>query len=454
MRKKIFKYSLIVILGLIGFIVTTALGDNISKKEGDELLYIENREPIDAYYSDSTFMQLVDSAANYIVDSAGMLKPIMEKLLAIRSGQDSVVSILHVGDSHIQAGFFSGRVRELMQAQFGDAGRGLITPYKLAGGNEPTDYSITTPHKFTTSNARTKDNGGHESLTGGVLTFSGAEAEFKIWVKNGFDAITLLHSPKAPIITDTSRLMFTSYCGAENTTTSTRLVLSEYRDSLHLSGVISEKYNDPTYYGFVLESGRPGVIYHGLGANGAAFEHIESNTTITEGGADVLNPDLIIISLGTNNCFGGNYRSNQFRIVADRFVKKMVKHYPNSAIVITTPMESCRRSGGRRIPNENVADVARVLKEVAADYGVASWDMYAAAGGKGANAKWYGKRLFSSDRIHLTQRGYGLQGEMLYEAFSRYYNNYIEYGSGEPRVVEERADSLSVEGVEELIVEP
>ena len=50
------------------------------------------------------------------------------------------VSMLLIGDSHVQAGINSGVTRELLQYDFGNAGRGIIAPLRLSGTNEPSDY--------------------------------------------------------------------------------------------------------------------------------------------------------------------------------------------------------------------------------------------------------------------------------------------------------------------------
>ena len=53
-----------------------------------------------------------------------------------------VVAMVHIGDSHVQAGFLTEAVRLPLQRRFGDAGRGLVVPLKLAKTNEPRDYSV------------------------------------------------------------------------------------------------------------------------------------------------------------------------------------------------------------------------------------------------------------------------------------------------------------------------
>lgn len=52
------------------------------------------------------------------------------------------VTILHIGDSHIQADVLTDRVRKHFWNRFGSGGRGLITPLKICGTNEPDRKSV------------------------------------------------------------------------------------------------------------------------------------------------------------------------------------------------------------------------------------------------------------------------------------------------------------------------
>lgn len=61
------------------------------------------------------------------------------------------VRITHIGDSHIQADFFTGRMRTNFQNSFGNAGLGFTFPYKLAktNGNSSVKFSSNTNFKAT-----------------------------------------------------------------------------------------------------------------------------------------------------------------------------------------------------------------------------------------------------------------------------------------------------------------
>ena len=84
----------------------------------------------------------IDSAQNKIIN-AQSLKGFFEELSDLSSARDKkVVSIVHIGDSHIQANYITGMVRNLFQDDFGNAGRGLVFPYRLANSYGPNDVKF------------------------------------------------------------------------------------------------------------------------------------------------------------------------------------------------------------------------------------------------------------------------------------------------------------------------
>ena len=59
---------------------------------------------------------------------AAQLTGLHRQLNELQSGRRSRVNIVQIGDSHTATDHLSGRLRELFQRQFGDAGRGLMPP--------------------------------------------------------------------------------------------------------------------------------------------------------------------------------------------------------------------------------------------------------------------------------------------------------------------------------------
>ena len=60
--------------------------------------------------------------------------------LFLSKTKNSKTSIFHIGDSHLQADYISHTIRTSLQKEFGNAGRGLILPLKIAKTNEPFNY--------------------------------------------------------------------------------------------------------------------------------------------------------------------------------------------------------------------------------------------------------------------------------------------------------------------------
>ena len=82
----------------------------------------------------------VSTVFNRIFNSSS-LDSFYQKLYTLKKTGKGVVSVVHIGDSHIQADFLSGLVRNHLQQFFGNAGRGLVFPYQLAQSNAPPDIS-------------------------------------------------------------------------------------------------------------------------------------------------------------------------------------------------------------------------------------------------------------------------------------------------------------------------
>lgn len=71
------------------------------------------------------------------------LKGFYEKLHKLETEKKGSLSVVHIGDSHIQADLLTGKLRTLFQSKFGNAGLGFTFPYKLAktNGNQVVRYS-------------------------------------------------------------------------------------------------------------------------------------------------------------------------------------------------------------------------------------------------------------------------------------------------------------------------
>ena len=201
-------------------------------------------------------------------------------------------------------------------------------------------------------------------------------------------------------------------------TNETKSGVEVYLDEDCSDFTISLKGNDVNIFGFDLHNDNPGVVYHAVGNNGATYASYNLIPAFASSLAG-LDPDLVIISLGTNEAFG-NLNEDAFLSQVDKMVKNIRREIPNAKILLTTPSE-CQRSSGKgssksyRI-NDNVERIRDIIMNYAETNNVPVYDFYNVAGGKGSSDKWIADKLLSSDRIHRTWDGYKLDGTLMHEA--------------------------------------
>ena len=188
-------------------------------------------------------------------------------------------------------------------------------------------------------------------------------------------------------------------------------------------------------FGATLSGDRPGLFYHAIGNNGAAYE---TYNRIGNMGAGIspLRPSLVIISLGTNEAFG-RLDTGAFARSIDRLVNNIRAANPDALLLLTTPMECHKRvTKTRKVRvknkkgryrtvtrtsrsysvNPNIAPLRKAILDYGKDNGIAVYDWYDVAGGSGASSSWISNGLFANDRVHHTHKGYNLEGRLLYEA--------------------------------------
>ena len=180
------------------------------------------------------------------------------------------------------------------------------------------------------------------------------------------------------------------------------------------------------YYGFSLLNGKPGVLYHAIGVNGAMYVNYTSEEYVCRLAA--LRPALLIISLGTNESFGRRFSKPEFAAQVEALVALVRRYMPSTALLLTTPPECYRRVTVNKkrtyVRNDNTEKVAEVIREVARREGIACWDLFTATGGPNSSRAWTRAGLMRADRIHFVKEGYFEQGRMLYRAFLNAYNSF------------------------------
>lgn len=329
----------------------------------------------------------------------------------------SQLSIVHIGDSYIQAGYVTGQIRRRFQERFGDAGRGLVVPLKLASTNEPSDYTIKSTSKWERSLITRRSDYNRAGIGGISIYGSSSPIEIKtltngVYPLSKFDQVTVYHSPQSGHVSSTSPYDLGISC--QDTIfggISTAIALEREVDSIRLASD-----GEMEYYGFDLRSSSPGVVYHSIGVNGACYFHYGRNDKTLEY-ISLLDPALVVISMGINEAHGSRFTKEQFSAEIDKTVSRVISSNPNSDILLVTPPPTYRK--GKE--NGNIPLAAETICEYAQQHSLAMVDIYTAC--KESGRFTIDSPLYGRDKIHLTLEGYTHLGDMVYEAIEQGYDN-------------------------------
>ncbi|SEM90481.1 Lysophospholipase L1 [bacterium A37T11] len=343
-----------------------------------------------------------------------------------------VTRIIHVGDSHVQGGFFGETVKRALQQHFGNAGPGFIFPYSLARTNGNKDFSWSSPNRW----AVDRNTAIHPQFPAGIggwviaqqsPSFSiTASAQDSTRYRNSFNRIQIfqggIHDPYK-LSVQAENLIFQSPVMQASSLTWT---LPQQVASFRLDGMLNGQGRG-YLFGVNLENGQQGVLYHNIGVNGSRFENF-SRDGFFAGQTSDLHPDIIILSMGTNEAQTNELSVSALQQTIDILVKQIIANNPNAVILFTTPMASYKRAYRTRrvkrrrrrsmylLPNPVVGQVREAILSYAAQNGHAVWDLYEIAGGADGAADWKKRGLMGSDGVHFSPEGYELQGRLLAKA--------------------------------------
>ena len=383
--------------------------------------------------------QQLTASFPFIVDSLNYLKndtslnSFYKKLDELKNGTRDKVVVVHIGDSHIQADYFSGLMRERMQKKFGNGGRGLVFPYRAAKTNEPKNFSTSTNVVWEAKRnvfPKLQLPIGISGIT--IRTYdSSAYLDFNIYdadsLNYAFNKIKVFHY-KAPdaydmAVTDDS-LNNLGFINSRITTPDFFTTEIKLRDTTH-NFQLHMVENDSTQtqsmiYGVELENSQAGIVYDMIGVNGAMYAHYDSSVYFVDQLVS-LHPDLVIISLGTNEAYTKYFTEQEFEDNMSMLVNEIKNVLPASDFLLTAPSDGYRY---RKYKNLSVAKAVATMKRFAMNNNCAFWDFYHIMGGYGSIYKWYKMGLGQRDLLHLTRRGYELQGNLLFNALMESYARY------------------------------
>lgn len=368
-----------------------------------------------------------------IIHNATSLSEFFEKLYQLRAQKKVRLNIIQIGDSHIQADFLSGALRQNFNLDFGNGGRGLVFPWKLARTNEAFGITSSSGTTWDVNRIINPDTTTPIGISGAALKTADKEATLTIKTSNfpsldyRFDRLTLFYLKDSRsynfVIKDSINqdvAFIGPYTFEQSNTSKVLLPLRTNQVTIKALQSINTQ-NQAVIFGVNLENEKSGVVYHSIGVNSAKYRHYLSAHYFADQTA-ALNPDLFIISLGTNEALEYPYSDPHLSEHIDSLVNKLKRANPQAQFLLTTPSDSYKKKTKR---NPGIDLVRKKIIDYADKNKIAYFDLYEAGGGKHSADKWKKANYLRADGVHFSTAGYRLQGNLMYHAFIKAYNDYV-----------------------------
>ncbi len=368
-----------------------------------------------------------------VIHNAAHLENFLEKLYRLRHTREGRVNVVHIGDSHIQADYMTSIIRRAFHRDFGNAGRGLIVPLRVAGTNEPNNFKTSSNTSWRSKRCVFPSQSLLIGIGGVTIETTDPAANLEIymndlWLDYSFNALTLFYEKDAvsfdfSICDMQGREL--ARIEAESEDSLTNYSRAEWDERVNAINIRSIRNRDAQtramIYGAVVDNSDAGVLYHTVGVNGAQYKHYQVAKYFAAQTA-ALNTDLFIISLGTNEAIGYPYVDKTLSSHIGNLLATLLRNNPDAAFILVTPQDVFRR---RNKPNPGIREVRDGIIRYAVENGLAFYDMYRALGGEHSAQAWTDNALLSRDGVHLTRAGYEYQGNLFYHALMKSYNQYV-----------------------------
>lgn len=381
---------------------------------------------------------LVDSLPNYpfinfeankvLQSDSNTMNAFHEKLWKFETENKGKINILHIGDSHVQGGTWSGTVRNLFHHKFGCGvnERGYIFPYVMAGSNGPKDYRVDFTGVWDGCRSAFIDLNCSWGMAGFNASSKDDSLSMKIWSKQGpdenhrfnhFDLYaefdTASYSLK--VGDDSTLLLSTSY---DSIAKIHHFELSREVDTLSLFFNRKVENNDSVVIqGMYLGNDRPGITYSEAAVNGGKVQSFLVSRNFLKQVQDI-NPDVLIVSLGTNDTYSSEFADSAFKAQYRFLIYQLRWNLPSTSIILTTPGDGFR---GGTVPMKENIRARKIIIELAQKYNCGFWDWFSIMGGFESIQQWYEHELTAYDKLHLNKAGYELQGKLMYQAMMQSY---------------------------------
>ena len=389
---------------------------------------------------DLPFAHLDHNKIIYPGDSLAMER-FFQKMDSVVFFGEGNVSVMHIGGSHVQAGVFTQQFRDNLLNISPDliGGQYFIFPFSTGGTNNPSHYIVRSTGNWTyCRNAVRRETDKRMGLAGAAITTNDSTATVRILTKErypsdippdyDFNKVTIIGFSETenvtPVVSYNDTILHGQYDEWKSTYT---FSLPSFTDSICIK--FDSVPGEFTLTGILLENNMPGISVHGVGVNGARVSSYLRCDDF-ERDLELIRPDLIIFGIGINDAAEKDFEKNTFKRQYNELIKIIQRVNPDCALLFLTNNDSYKREKtkkrNRYEVNLNGEIVEEAFMELGKKYNAAVWNQFDIMGGLKSMQVWEEAGLAKKDKVHFTNEGYRLLGDLLYNALITRYIEHIQ----------------------------
>lgn len=352
---------------------------------------------------DSVDYPFVNWDANHISNGEEGLTPFFEKLLTTQESATGFVTLYHIGDSHIASKAYPNSLAANLQNYFGNAGTDVTANNPAVRKKKKRTVrkkKKKTVKKKTTRKKSTKKKSGKKS----AALYQEMDQFYQSHFLPAGDMFASLGSGPLPFPSVNDTIPDPD-----------DFPMPDDEEFPLPSDSVAADTNALTAF----NSGT-GIRYYAYGDYGKTFSFFAQSELMIRHLKEY-KPDLVIISLGTNDVWVRGTEPQTLKQTIDRLVQQITAIIPDASFLFTTAPDGFLR---RKRSNPHLLDAQTAVIEYCNEHGYAYWDMFTAMGGSGSMRDWHRSGLVSGDLIHFSPAGYTFIAKLLSDAIIKEYEKF------------------------------
>jgi lysophospholipase L1-like esterase len=370
-----------------------------------------------------------DSVARWLsepglLENPASLIPFFEQIYRLDAGLlPGLVRVFHYGDSHTAADEWSGTIRYLLQARFGDGGNGFSHAGRPWLGYRRLDLRSSSTNGWYSDGLIGRDGDGLYGLSGVSVSAQRPNESVSLQTDLEFAELHYLQQPGGGRIeiSDNGQIIEVLSTDGPGAVLVRKLELTPGNHSLSARTL---DYKPVRLHGWVTENQR-GITWEMMGINGAQASI--AHKWEEAGLAPIFQthaPALIVLAYGTNEARNKDWTFESYRDMFAAVLDKFRRLAPAASILVIGPPDHEIRTSAGWVPHEKIDLILEAQRAACHSRGVAFWNIRERMGGKGSMQQWVHAGMAQGDYVHFTGPGYRLLGAALYKELMGHFATF------------------------------